>query len=129
MIGAPSPRTVDSSTMTLESKWHLDSVVGAVNDGGLDISRYDDGTPPVTTTQSGTNDGIVWSVDYSTYVDEVDDWITNYLEQNIGWLFDELSVTLHNQHKLFLPGSGVFLMSDAKFNQRGDLLATLAYNG
>ncbi|KAK4033353.1 hypothetical protein C8A01DRAFT_19680 [Parachaetomium inaequale] len=118
-----------SSTMTLNSDWHLDFVMGAVTDGGLDITRYDDGTPSVTTTHSSTDDGITWKIDYASYVDQIDAWITGYLDQNIDWLINNLSAALQNQHKLFLPGSGIFLMSDAKFNQRGDLLATLAYNG
>jgi hypothetical protein len=115
--------------MTLNSNWHLDFVMQAVTDGGLDIVRYDDGTPPVTTTHSSTNDGIWWKIDYETYVSQIDDWTKGYLDQNINWLINNLSEALQNQHKLFLPGSGIFLMSDAKFNQRGDLLATLAYNG
>ncbi|KAL2022075.1 hypothetical protein VTK56DRAFT_6119 [Thermocarpiscus australiensis] len=118
-----------NATMTLNSNWHLDFVLGAVTDGGLDITRYDDGTPPVTTSHSSTNDGLVWKTDYATYVAEIDSWITSYLDQDIGWLINDLSAALQNQHKLFLPGSGIFLMSDAKFNQRGDLLATLYYNG
>ncbi|KAK0630858.1 hypothetical protein B0T17DRAFT_616462 [Bombardia bombarda] len=118
-----------SSNMTINSNWHLDFVLGAVTDGGLDITRYNDGTPAVSTTHSSENHGLVWSIDYPTYVAQVDGWINSYLELNIGWLINNLSSALQNQYKLFLPGSGIFLMADAKFNERGDLLATLSYNG
>ncbi|KAK3373916.1 hypothetical protein B0T24DRAFT_679302 [Lasiosphaeria ovina] len=123
------PDSYANSTMTLTSNRHLDFALGAVTDGGLDITRYDDGTPAVVTTHESHDAGIAWMVDYETYVEEIDEWITSYLDENISWLTDDLSAALANQHKLFLPGSGIFLMSDAKFNARGDLLATLAYNG
>ena len=59
----------------------------------------------------------------------IDDWINGYFDQHIGRLENDLTNALSNQHKLFLPGNGVFLMQDVLFNIRSDLLATLYYNG
>ena len=53
----------------------------------------------------------------------------SYFDNSLAWLTNDMVTALEHQHKLFLPAAGVFLMQDAKFNKRGDLLATLHYNG
>jgi hypothetical protein len=70
-----------------------------------------------------------WDVDWSAYTDYISSTITNAFNYNIGAIENDLIYALANQQKLFLPASGIFLMEDAKFNDRGDLLATLHYNG
>ena len=44
--------------MFMDLNWHLDFVVGPVNDGGLEVTRVHKGTSAVKTTHSSTNQGI-----------------------------------------------------------------------
>jgi hypothetical protein len=43
-------------------------------------------------------------------------------ENDLVEVEDDLANDLENQHKLFLPAVGIFLMKDAIFNARGDFI-------
>ncbi len=59
----------------------------------------------------------------------ISDDINEVFENHLGAVENNLVDALASQHKLFLPAGGTFLMKDANFNSRGDLVATLHYNG
>ncbi|RVD81361.1 uncharacterized protein DFL_009227 [Arthrobotrys flagrans] len=48
---------------------------------------------------------------------------------SISSVTNSLISALQNQNQLVLPGNGVFLMENARFNRRGGLLVDLHYNG
>ncbi|PKX90087.1 uncharacterized protein P174DRAFT_506908 [Aspergillus novofumigatus IBT 16806] len=93
------------ATLTTETSWHLNFALGAVSDGpGMEL--------PVRRFRQ-------------SYLGHTENWFNN----SLAWLTNDLISALKHHHKLYLPASGVFLMQDAKFNKRGDLLLGLHYNG
>ncbi|KAB2569531.1 hypothetical protein DBV05_g11796 [Lasiodiplodia theobromae] len=114
---------------TVTSNWHLNFALGVVSDGGLQIARIDDpsGTPACTSTGYGYDEGI--DAPWEDYVRKFSEIINQYFENNLGAVLNSLQNALADQHKLFLPASGTFLMRDALFNTRGDLMVSLFYNG
>lgn len=123
--------TDDRSWFTLTSNWNLNFTMQSVNDGGLQITWIPDppGTGPCKTTHKQGSQNMVWSLPYDDFCNGIDDWVKTYFEQSLGWLTNDLIMALKIQHRLFLPGSGVFLMEKPRFNKRGDLLVKLQYNG
>ena len=61
------------------------------------------------------------------------DDVNNMIQQRFTVLFATLQTTLQtklqNQHKLFLAGQGAFFFKNATFNQEGDFLTQVLYNG
>jgi hypothetical protein len=102
-----------------------------VNDGGLQITRMDDpaGVESVTTTYSFESDKLAWEYPFKDFAKAISDTLKSWFDNKLAWLTNDLISALQHHHKLYLPASGVFLIQDAKFNKRGDLLAGLHYNG
>lgn len=119
------------ASFTITTDWHVNFALGVVSDGGLQITRIadDDGTKACTSTGVSNTTGIDWNIDWSTYTEYISDCINESFENSLGDILNNLQDALENQHKLFLPASGTFLMRDAEFNHRGDLLSTLFFNG
>lgn len=55
--------------------------------------------------------------------------MNGFIEKYMGNIENSLIHALQHHHKLFLPASGTFLMKNAEFNSRGDLMVSLHYNG
>ncbi|KDQ53520.1 hypothetical protein JAAARDRAFT_183032 [Jaapia argillacea MUCL 33604] len=119
------------ATFTITTNWHLNFALGVVSDGGLQIALIPDpeGTSACTSTGESQTEGIDWDIDWDTYTNYISSTINDTFSSNLGEVENDLLEALADQHKLFLPASGTFLMEDAMFNDRGDLLATLHYNG
>lgn len=129
-----SPLIVSTSTrasFNTSTVWHLNFALGAVSDGGLQITRVPDpaGVHACTTTYTDSSSGITWNIPFDDFCTSLSQYMMSYFDNSLAWLTNDMVTALEHQHKLFLPAAGVFLMQDAKFNKRGDLLATLHYNG
>ncbi|KAF3148516.1 hypothetical protein TWF594_000927 [Orbilia oligospora] len=120
-----------SGGFTATTDWHLNFALGAVNDGGLQITRIPDpdGVPASTTTGTQFIYGFYHEENFVNYCKGVDNALSYYFDNNISTVTNSLISALQNQNQLVLPGNGVFLMEDARFNKRGDLLVDLHYNG
>ncbi|KAK0721896.1 hypothetical protein B0T26DRAFT_749364 [Lasiosphaeria miniovina] len=114
-----------------ETNWHLNFALQAVSEGGLQITRLEDppGTEACTTSYNDGSNNLGWEIPFDGFCKSLSDWFKSYFTTSLGWLTNTLVTALQDQHQLFLPGSGVFLMNDPRFNLRGDLLVTLQYNG
>ncbi|PVF91370.1 hypothetical protein CPB86DRAFT_770749 [Serendipita vermifera] len=124
--GAASGPYKTEAKFNITTNWYLDFALGVVSDGGLQIARIGGGCTSVGKSESA---GIDWTIEWKKWVEQISESINSVFKQNLGGLENALIEALAHQHKLFLPASGVFLMQDAKFNNRGDLLARLHYNG
>lgn len=113
--------------MNFPITWSVSLAIAAVEDGGL-VFNVIKGTDKVTVNydQSG---GMHWE---TPPADLAADW-RDRLEANMQRAFDNvesnLLYALANQHRLYLPAEGSFLMKDPVFNSKGDLLVQMAYNG
>jgi hypothetical protein len=115
--------------LALYISWHLNFDLRAVNDGGLEISGDDDAKPVCTTTYTFSNEGAYWSDDWASYAQSVSNHINDKFANYLGQTYNDLLGALEKQHKLFLPAGGVFLAKNPLFNERGDLMTALHYNG
>ncbi len=131
MLIRAGPFNPSRANFTTETLWHLNFALESVNDGGLHIVRIPDapGVEPSTTTYRDTSHNITWEINYDDFCRSLSDWLKSYFTNSIGWLTNNLATALQHHHQLFLPGSGVFLMQDPRFNRRGDLMVDLLYHG
>jgi hypothetical protein len=119
------------STFTFTTNWHLNMAIAAVVDGGVEFSRVDDpdGVKACTTTVDTDNHGVDWEGGTDAAAQNLSDELGDFLSSGTSQLENTLIGALENQHKLFLPAAGTFLMKDPIFNARGDMMVTLTYNG
>ena len=105
--------------------------LGVVSDGGLQISRVADpkGVDAITVVGVSSSSGIDWETPWDNYEDAIRNSMNNYFQSQLSNAENNLIYGLANQNKLFLPGSGTFLMNGAEMNARGDLIAGIHYNG
>lgn len=96
----------------------------AVNDGGLEII-----SEIKVKTQQTDHYGVGPSREWRQCVDGMAEHVKRVLENLKKAIFNDLDEGLKNQQMMHLPGEGLFLLSDPTFNQRGDLLANLTWNG
>lgn len=111
--------------------WHIYIAIGVVSDGGLQVSRLPDisGVSAITVTGTSSSDGLDWDTPWPSYEEEIRRGMDTYFNSKLAQVENVLVDGLANQNKLFLPGSGTFLIQAAQLNARGDLIATLHYNG
>ena len=111
--------------MTFNITWTLVLALAAVEDGGV-VFKEASHSVTVTHEQEG---GMPWSPPAETVGNDFERDLRSRLHSKFRDIERKLLNALRNQHRLFLPGKGSFLMKDPKFNKRGDLLVDLAYNG
>ncbi|KAK6526112.1 hypothetical protein TWF281_011149 [Arthrobotrys megalospora] len=108
--------------------WKFQLGLSGVSEGGLEISVLNVEEPHSTGCTVNPGD-----VEYELGQDGIGAAYTSqlldFMEFGIAELKDVLTSSIQNQHKLFLPGSGAFLMKNPIFNERGDLLVDLEYQG
>jgi hypothetical protein len=119
------------STFSITLDWHINLGLGVVGDGGLQIARISDppGTDAITVTGRSSSEGLDWNTPWSEYEEHIRQGMDDFFQSQLSNVENTLIDGLAHQHKLFLPASGTFLMEDAEFNARGDLIAFLHYNG
>ena len=114
-----------STDMTFDTVWTLNLALAAVEDGGVvfkDIGH--------NASAKGWQEGnLSWHDSAETVADRFRDGLNGQLGRTFSSKEWNLLNALRNQHRLFLPGKGSFLMKDPKFNKRGDLMVQLDYNG
>lgn len=111
--------------------WHLNLALGVASDGGIKIARIPDpeSVSAVTVTGSSSSVGLDRKTPWNQYQDSIRQSMENYFDSQLSNAQNNLIAGLAHQNKLFLPGSGTFLMDGAMMNIRGDLTAGLHYNG
>ncbi|RTE78971.1 hypothetical protein BHE90_006546 [Fusarium euwallaceae] len=95
----------------------------AVDDGGLQV------IPEVTVrtkTDWNRKSPSEWR---KQCIDGMTEHVKRVLENLKNSIFKNIDEGLKSQQTMHLPGEGLFFLSDPTFNQRGDLLATLTWNG
>ncbi|UPK89401.1 hypothetical protein LCI18_000336 [Fusarium solani-melongenae] len=114
-----------SSLMAFALSWSISVGMASVEEGGLVFE--------VTSTSVDVDEKTDGDLSWNPPADEVAREFTTEMETNIQRAItnveDRLMNALANQHRLFLPAKGSFLMKDPIFNSKGDLMVKLAYNG
>lgn len=99
-----------------------------VDDGGIHIVN-DPIDNPVTCTSSVVRGDVDWENGEESTKEDFQRYLTQFLESGTSNIESRILSTLENQHKLVLPASGTFHMMNPMFNQKGDLLVDLWYQG
>ncbi|KAF9779930.1 hypothetical protein IL306_001058 [Fusarium sp. DS 682] len=111
--------------MTFTLTWSVDIGMASVEDGGLVFN--------VMRTSTDVQGSQVGDLSWNPPVEQVEQEFQEALASNMDYAIqkakDDLQHALANQHRLFLPAVDVFLMRDPVFNQKGDLMVGLTYNG
>lgn len=102
--------------------------MSAIQDGGVEFKKVP-GSDSVSTKGDPPEGPLQWKNGVAQVVDAVKGNLDAQLEYGFPSVEENLLYALANQHKLFLPAAGTFLMKDPKFNKRGDLVVNLQYNG
>jgi hypothetical protein len=105
-------------------EWEINFTLRAVNDGGLEI------LPEIKIKKNKTR-ASGWEVqpEWRRCVEKMTEHVKDVLEHLKKAIYNDLDEGLKNQQTMYLPGEGLFPLSAPTFNQRGDLLATLTWNG
>ena len=100
----------------------------AVEDGGVEFKKVPRSDTVVI--QELSHEGpLLWEHGVESVINAVKGALEQGLERGYSKVEKNLLNALSTQGKLFLPGAGTFLMKDPKFNDRGDLIVNLEYNG
>lgn len=99
--------------------------MAAVDDGGVvfKISSTD------TQCDQSSGGDLSWNVPPEELARSLKEEMATSLQGAVGAVENNLMNALADQHRLFLPAKGSFLMKDPVFNGKGDLMVKLAYNG
>ena len=114
--------------ITVHGNWQFKIAMSAVQDGGVEFKKVP-GSDNVSTTGDDPEGPLQWKQGVKVVAETVKDNLEGQLEYGFPVVENNLLYALANQHKLFLPAAGTFLMKDPKFNKRGDLIVNLEYNG
>lgn len=120
----------DPTHMVFTTQWHFKMALSSVSDGGIQLARVpEDKSKTCNTTVSAAQGAVRWKYGFETLKTNFTNTIANYLDRDTWEIENALLASLASHDKLFLPASGTFLMTDPKFNARGDLLVGLDYKG
>lgn len=103
--------------------------MSAVQDGGIVFKKVLGSDSAQTTMEIKHPGNLSSKVPIEQMVNNIRAGTEKEVQKAYASVEDNLLHALANQHKLFLPAKGTFLMKDPKFNRRGDLLVALEYNG
>lgn len=99
--------------------------MAAVDDGGVVFKVIDHTVNTDSTSEGNLSWAETAEVVAAKFKTQMSTSLTNAAEKAEADLMNALG----NQHRLFLPAKGYFLMKDPVFNSKGDLLVGLTYNG
>ncbi|KAI1415786.1 hypothetical protein F5Y13DRAFT_155310 [Hypoxylon sp. FL1857] len=119
------------SHLKITSEWRFKMALSSVSDGGIQFARVPEtsGEKPCTVMVNADQGDVRWKYGFDSIKQSFSNSLNNYIDNDTYEIQNALLSSLDGQDKLFLPASGTFLMKDPKFNDRGDLLVTLSYNG
>lgn len=113
--------------MRFEIEWSISLAMASVEDGGLQfqVVKGSD-VVDVTHDQGG---GMRWGRSPGDIAQDWKEMIEGGLKSSLGKVADKLLNGLADQHRLFLPGKGSYLMNNPIWSKEGDLLVNLNWNG
>ncbi|KAL7948583.1 hypothetical protein V8C42DRAFT_314890 [Trichoderma barbatum] len=111
--------------MVFTLTWTIAIAMAAVENGGVVFKV----TNHAVGTQSSSEGNLSWAETEEVVAAKFASQMSNSLSNAVSRAENDLMNALANQHRLFLPAKGHFLMKDPVFNSRGDLLVGLTYNG
>ncbi|KAE8419608.1 hypothetical protein BDV36DRAFT_307579 [Aspergillus pseudocaelatus] len=107
--------------------WSISLVMSSVEDGGLQFQVVKDSdVVEVTHVKEG---GMRWGQPPEEIAEEWKNDIKGGLRRSLDRVADKLLNGLADQHRLFLPGKGSYLMNNPIWGKEGDLLVNLNWNG
>ncbi|PYH40188.1 uncharacterized protein BP01DRAFT_370097 [Aspergillus saccharolyticus JOP 1030-1] len=109
------------------SSWELELNMTSIEEGGI-VFRVNDSTDHVSVTYDYGG-----GMKLSRTAKDIADGIAERLKDSMNGALNDVSGILAeamaNANRLCLPAAGTFFMKDPLFNQSGDLLVKLAYDG
>ncbi|RFU77336.1 hypothetical protein TARUN_4888 [Trichoderma arundinaceum] len=111
--------------MTFVLNWTIGIAMASVEDGGV-VFRISSTAVNCNATSEGN---LSWNPPADVVASEFKSQMTSSLSSAVGKAEADLMNALANQHRLFLPAKGSFLMRDPVFSSKGDLMVGLTYNG
>ncbi|UKZ82560.1 hypothetical protein TrVFT333_010351 [Trichoderma virens FT-333] len=111
--------------MTFVLTWSISIAMAAVEDGGVTFKV----TNHTVNTDSTSEGNLSWAETADVVAAKFKSQMSTSLTNAITNAQNNLMKALANQHRLYLPAKGHFLMKDPVFNSLGDLLVGLTYNG
>ncbi|KAI1490629.1 hypothetical protein F5X96DRAFT_669502 [Biscogniauxia mediterranea] len=120
-----------SSTFTfmvkLRTSWSISVYMTSIEEGGIIFQTRNKGTADVKIID------VVDTMKLGDTPDAIAAELADDLKSNVSTVLDsiedKLVNALANANRLCLPAAGTFFMKDPIFNQNGDLLVSLAYDG
>ncbi|KAI1143197.1 hypothetical protein F5Y05DRAFT_367832 [Hypoxylon sp. FL0543] len=119
------------SHLKITSEWRFKMALSSVSDGGIQFARIPEAAneQPCTVTVDADQGDVRWKHGFESIKQSFSNSLNSYIDNDTHEIQNALLRSLDGQDRLFLPASGTFLMKDPKFNNRGDLLVSLSYNG
>ncbi|PKK40555.1 hypothetical protein CI102_14960 [Trichoderma harzianum] len=111
--------------MTFVLTWSVSIAVAAVTDGGVQFTIINH----TVDTEPTSEGNLSWVPSADVVASNLKTQMSNSLTNAAANANTNLMNVLANQHRLYLPAKGHFLMHDPVFNSKGDLLVGLDYNG
>ncbi|KAM6482749.1 hypothetical protein HDV62DRAFT_389948 [Trichoderma sp. SZMC 28011] len=111
--------------MTFVLTWSVSIAVAAVEDGGVQFTIINH----TVDTESTSEGNLSWVPSADVVASNLKTQMSSSLTNAATNANANLMNVLANQHRLYLPAKGHFLMHDPVFNSKGDLLVGLDYNG
>jgi len=105
------------------------TIAPEVDQGGLIFKKVDSYMRPSLKGKGDLEYPGPWPGAPHGKIETITKAINDAMQAQFKTIEDRVLKALANQNRLFLPGAGNFLMKDPCFNYRGDLLATLEYDG
>ena len=121
-------KNICRTKITVRGYWQFQIAMSAVQDGGVEFKKVP-GSDNVSTNADDPEGPLQWKDGVEVAAEAVKGNLDVQLASGFPNVERNLLYALANQHKLFLPAAGTFLMKDPKFNKRGDLIVNLEYNG
>lgn len=100
--------------------------MASIEEGGIIFQTPHEGTVEVTHEYE---DDMKLGTLPQTFAGDIANSLKDSMSRALDSVEDDLLYALANANRLCLPAAGTFLMKDPIFNQKGDLLVTLAYDG
>ncbi|KAL7807006.1 hypothetical protein V8C44DRAFT_360302 [Trichoderma aethiopicum] len=116
-----------STSMTFTLKWNMYIVLATVEDGKVvfDVTGH-------SVSSQGTLDPSS-NLHWGEPVQSLAKGFGEYMDKSIDTAIVDATIgsqnALADQHRLYLPAKGYFLMHDPVFNNSGELLVEMEYNG
>jgi hypothetical protein len=115
------------SEIKITSEWTFKMGLSKVNDGGVEFACVSTSiSTPIVESSTGK---VIWKGGINTVTEKFSNGLDKYLTTDTHEIQNALLSSLKGHDRLLLPASGTFLMKNPMFNNRGDLLVTLSYNG